>query len=80
MSTQLLPAVPPAIQSDVTYPIETAKAYWFPSKSSWVEARRRGLDSLIFYVGKRGFIRGEDLQAELQRQGKRRMARTATSS
>lgn len=65
-------AVPPAIKHDVVYPIERVRACWFPSKAAWLAARKRGLGNYIYYVGRKGFINGSDLQKGLQEQGTKR--------
>lgn len=63
---------PPAIHGDVVYPIELVRAYWFRSDAEWLAARRKGLRHLIYYVGRRGYIDGSDLQKGLKEQGARR--------
>lgn len=64
--------LPPPIRGDETYPLEYVKAYWFPSKAAWLAARRRGLADYVYYVGRKGYIEGCDLQKGLKEQGTKR--------
>ncbi|PHS10667.1 MAG: hypothetical protein COA78_10925 [Blastopirellula sp.] len=61
----------PAIDPNLTYPIETAKAF-FGKKDSWTSARRNGLAKHVKYIGRKGFISGKDLAQFIQDAGKTR--------
>lgn len=71
--SSLPPNVDPflAIDPSLTYPIETAKAF-FGKREGWTSARKQGLAKHVKFIGKRGFISGKDLAQFIQDAGKTR--------
>lgn len=63
---------PPAIDRSKVYPLRLIRAQWFPSKRQWLEARKRGLHEVVWYVGREGYANGAELADKMQEIGKKR--------